>query len=658
MSGPATTLAASAVRLLDCRAVIVTGTGGAVIAVAGAVTAAERAAAVARAADPGDRVVMTDGAWVAAVARGDDRPLGVLHVSAAAETAADPRRRQLLLVLAEYLADTLDPARLDGVGSPPFAWGTAVRAVADLGVNATSYEALIGGLTAAVAPLVGACRLGVGLWHEDREYLRLLPGSYSATAASTDSAQISASDPRSGAARVHRTGRARIANDPRADIPFYGEWLVDMGIERLVTVPLTVGPSALGVLHVGNKLSPFDAADARVMRRMVPMVGSAVTQVRDRLELSRRGSMADVLNRVAASVAQGARVDGAEPELLQRFCRALDASMLALTFHDGTPAVRIRTAPLPRALEDRFLTVNEEIRGEARAELARPSVLGGLGWASLHVPVVLDGREAARLSLLRLPCEPFSDSERSAIVRLAELMSLAQATERYQHQRAEAERMRERQRIADDLHDHVAQLLFAGHLMLDTVLNDLQADDAVSASVRRARDLMARSQVSIREVINHVSVDHVSAGLVERLRATVRAVGEEFQISVELEIDDPDAPELEVLEDAELDALLRGTREGVVNAAKHAGSSAIDVSASVTEAGAVVITVRDTGPARRPGRSETVDGGTDVPTSGYGIAAVRRHLAEVGATLSVERGRPAGTVFRIALPQRARVREP
>ena len=66
----------------------------------------------------------------------------------------------------------------------------------------------------------------------------------------------------------------------------------------------------------------------------------------------------------------------------------------------------------------------------------------------------------------------FSSDDRHLLLRFAKLTALAWATERYQQQRAELARTEERARIADDLHDDVAQMLFAAQMSLDSVLCD------------------------------------------------------------------------------------------------------------------------------------------------------------------------------------------
>lgn len=61
--------------------------------------------------------------------------------------------------------------------------------------------------------------------------------------------------------------------------------------------------------------------------------------------------------------------------------------------------------------------------------------------------------------MLRLPHEPFLAHEEDAMRRLADLLSLARTTETYHRERVETARLRERERIADGLHDTEGQVV-------------------------------------------------------------------------------------------------------------------------------------------------------------------------------------------------------
>ena len=102
--------------------------------------------------------------------------------------------------------------------------------------------------------------------------------------------------------------------------------------------------------------------------------------------------------------------------------------------------------------------------------------------------------------------EPFARAERRSFTRMANVAALNYATELYQQQRAELARLQERQRLADDLHDDVAQILFAAQL---TPRLDPRArrrrPTSVAERIARARGLLIRGDTAIRTVIHKLS---------------------------------------------------------------------------------------------------------------------------------------------------------
>src|SRR5205823_4203631 len=105
----------------------------------------------------------------------------------------------------------------------------------------------------------------------------------------------------------------------------------------------------------------------------------------------------------------------------------------------------------------------------------------------------------------------------------------------YQRQLADSATAAERQRIADELHDQVAQLLFAARLSLDFALEMPEVPEAAAANVRRGRDLLLRADTATRQVMERNSQASDDC-LADRLAALVGSVEEEFARPVALEI--------------------------------------------------------------------------------------------------------------------------
>ncbi|MET7284028.1 histidine kinase [Kribbella sp. NPDC005582] len=194
----------------------------------------------------------------------------------------------------------------------------------------------------------------------------------------------------------------------------------------------------------------------------------------------------------------------------------------------------------------------------------------------------------------------------------------AERIEREQQMAVAQERLRERSRIAQDMHDSVGHelsliALRAAALELDPALGDEQRRAASSL-----REAAATATERLGEIIGvlrdseatTVPRDETVAALVERAAAS--------GLEVEL-IEEGDA-ELAPMVDR---AVHRVVQESLTNASKHAPGGAVSVK--VSRGDQVTVTVVDTGPAR-PVAPQT-------PSGGRGLDGLRERVRLVGGTL-------------------------
>jgi signal transduction histidine kinase len=89
--------------------------------------------------------------------------------------------------------------------------------------------------------------------------------------------------------------------------------------------------------------------------------------------------------------------------------------------------------------------------------------------------------------------------------------------------------------------------------------------------------------------------------------------------------------------------LLRAAQESLANVRRHAGRCRVEVALryGTGETGGTELTVADDGAGFVP------DG---TPATGYGLAGMRRRVAEVGGTLLVRSEPARGTTVRVRIP--------
>jgi two-component system, NarL family, sensor histidine kinase DegS len=213
--------------------------------------------------------------------------------------------------------------------------------------------------------------------------------------------------------------------------------------------------------------------------------------------------------------------------------------------------------------------------------------------------------------------------------RLLELLS----------QRMAEERRDERLRIASDLHDEVLQDVtriwmqsrFARAQCTETgpLSNDL--DQLVSDS--------EGALASLRIVVSDLKRSPLGrGGLVQTTEQLVRDLRLDWGRRIEFR--PPEYDLSGVSADLQLVAY-QVVREGLINALKHSGAGAIEVSLAKTDSDLIVI-VKDDGVGFDP---DSVD-----RSSHFGLGLVRERVRMVGGQLGILSGKDSGSELRVSLP--------
>ena len=173
--------------------------------------------------------------------------------------------------------------------------------------------------------------------------------------------------------------------------------------------------------------------------------------------------------------------------------------------------------------------------------------------------------------------------------------------------------------IADDLHDSVLQTLAAIKMQPEGV-------DAKALAERLDRE--------IRQEINRIRADHRD-GFRVALYDTVCEVGIQMGVDLGRPMITGDAGPAEAME-----VLIGATREAVVNAIKHSGTTAIHVSGEVGPETLTTV-VHDTGAGIDPSHH-----------AGAGIPSIRARIERVGGTATLQSARGQGTTWILTVPRR------
>jgi signal transduction histidine kinase len=211
-------------------------------------------------------------------------------------------------------------------------------------------------------------------------------------------------------------------------------------------------------------------------------------------------------------------------------------------------------------------------------------------------------------------------------------------------QAREAGVMDERQRLAGEIHDTIAQGL-AGIITQLEAAEQLRDDSGQwQRHVGQARKLARESLSEARR-----SVQALRPGRLEssRLPEAVAQLAKDWSLTsgVPVRIETAGAavpllPELEVI-------LFRVAQEGLTNVARHANATRVGVTLSYLR-DMVRLDVRDDGVGFDVALKSTADAGAN--GHGYGLSAMRQRLRRVGGSLEVESGQGRGTAISASVP--------
>jgi signal transduction histidine kinase len=197
--------------------------------------------------------------------------------------------------------------------------------------------------------------------------------------------------------------------------------------------------------------------------------------------------------------------------------------------------------------------------------------------------------------------------------------------------------MKERHRIARDLHDSVSQALFSTILHTRSAQKALKHEGRVAPgtleqSLDAIGELTRGAQSEMRAVIFELGHDDIEDGLVATL--TRHASGLRTRLELDIDVAGPEHLALSPRAQTELFAI---GREALANVVKHAGASKAWVHVEA-RSGRVRLDVRDDGSgfdpaAHHPGH--------------FGLESMHSRAAELGGMLTISSRPGVGTVVRV-----------
>jgi two-component system nitrate/nitrite sensor histidine kinase NarX len=416
---------------------------------------------------------------------------------------------------------------------------------------------------------------------------------------------------------------------------------IGTGLPHLIDIPLTRGTSIVGRmrLHLPEGTAEPDLLTSATVQNIGHQLACSIQIGQLVGDLQRRRLEGHGLYDVLLSISNQrplAETLGAVVRHARDLLNADDAVMCVST---STSVLLDTSEAGPTTLADGSTCISadpERFTALADRPLACPIGSTSDKEASMHVSLMSPGLNLGELWVARAPTSPFSARDRGFLQTLGELAAIAITSARMRESERQGAILAERERIAREMHDSLAQVLGVVHFRLRALRTSVERFEApgVAAGLAELADLAEEAYRDVREAILGLrESSRAERGLFDSLRAYIEKYGHQSGIRASLETDFEEEPRLSPAAEVQI---IRVIQEGLTNIRKHAGASSAVVRVTCDN-GAVSFEIQDDGR------------GFDLPRtlldrdSRFGLHSMRERMELIGGTLTIDAAPGRGT---------------
>jgi signal transduction histidine kinase len=419
-----------------------------------------------------------------------------------------------------------------------------------------------------------------------------------------------------------------------------------------VELPLTTGSAVIGLLRVWLPGEQVTDLSTPALQNISHQLGCAIQLHRLVEDLQRRQAETSALYELAIQISDQrpladtlAQVTRTVRSLLRAdevaICLTPAASVAVIAAHGPESAER-----LPGVDADGRVCMTATSDGPAlphRGATVCPVRSSPKYRQALDVPIRSTDVELGDIWVARTDDRPFATLDHETLAGLADVSAVAITSAQLRERERLTATVAERERIARELHDSLAQVLGVTHLRLRAVLNDPAILEAPRVR-HELDDLADMAQEAFRDVREAIlglrEASHVEKGFLPGLAAYLEKFGRQASIRVRLDAApdlDPDlGPHSEI-------QLIRVIQEALANVRKHAEARSATVRVS-EDASGTTIEIEDDG----RGFDTALHAGD---AGGYGLTTMRERMALVGGSFWVDSSVGTGTRIVAHIPR-------
>jgi signal transduction histidine kinase len=451
--------------------------------------------------------------------------------------------------------------------------------------------------------------------------------------------------------------------------------VLDVGVRRLVEATgadsVTISPLRLdaesAVAHqiVSPTAQSRDLLSAPTAQVDVPLAGQAGPIGRLRLVVPQQAVASlpsvEALHMIGHQLGAALQIGDLVSDLQRRKAEDEMINQALLEISNQAPlaqvlALIVRGARERLAADNGGLWLSESALGALAAQgETGPVERGAEAWldrqpaagewmATVDVPVWTPGEQLGELWVARRAGPAFGERDRRTLTTFGGIAAIAITAARLRDNERQGAILAERDRIARELHDSMAQVLGSTHLRLRALLskNDLRENGMaeIARELNELAEVTHEAYGDVREAILGLREASRPRGLLESLREYVAKIARQSHLDIALETAIDDEPLLSASSEIQL---IRVIQEALTNVRKHAQATSAQVKVASAADGGLMIVVEDNGRGFDPPVKLRGEGG-------FGLQTMRERMELCGGSLRIESQPGRGTRVVAVLP--------
>lgn len=423
--------------------------------------------------------------------------------------------------------------------------------------------------------------------------------------------------------------------------------IVTVGVKR-ITNPITQlirAAQEIASGHFGRRISANTGDELEELAEQFNLMASQLQESYKHLErkVADRTKELATLNAIAAQVSHSLDLEAIMDSALDQVLEAVNMDTgQAFRLEENTQTL---VSISHRGLSDAFiklttrLQLGSSLAGQA-AERGKPIISRASDYLEseprellrkeglqlvISIPLIAQGRAVGAINLGSRKLRTISSEELSLLASIGHQIGVAVENARLYEQAQQLAVMKERNRLARDLHDSVTQALYGVTLYSEAASRQLLSGDTelVADHLCEIRNTAQESLREMRLLIFELRLPMLkSEGLAAALQARLEAV----EARVGLETDFRTEGEGHLSPDVE-EGLYRIAQEALNNALRHAHARSVSVSLHLNNQ-TVALEVADDGIGFDPAAAQE--------QGGFGLRGMEERAARLGGTLRVE----------------------